>query len=463
MVMSHDAARDVAQMMMAEHGRDRDRLDRLDRYLRGRADNGPSTRDGHDLPYMPAEAGAEYRLLARRAETNWLPLVVSSVTQALYVEGYRAGEGTENAPAWQWWQANALDRHQTQVHRASLGYGVSWVTVLPGVPGPVIRGRSPRKMSAMYADPVSDDWPIYAVQVDPQRTPSGDKLSITILDDEAVYWLSSEPSSDRLTSISHEVHGLGVCPVVRFPDLLDLDGRYQGEVEQLIPIQDRLNQTTFDLLMTQTFSSFKVRTVAGMTSSEDASDEEVKRRNLQLAQDRFLTAEDHETKFGQLDESPLDGFISSIDQATRNMAAISQTPPHHLLGQMANLSAEALAAAESSLMRKVDERKHIFGESWEQVLRLASAVAGDVTGAGDMAAEVVWADTEARSLAATADALTKLANPEGLNVPRRALWSRIPGVSQTEADRWAKMAKEEDPVAELRAMIDRQTGDDGEL
>src|SRR5699024_3248572 len=84
---------------------------------------------------------------------------------------------------------------------------------------------------------------------------------------------------------------------------------------------------------------------------------------------RFLFAEDPDVKFGTLDETPLGGFIESVDMSIRHLSAIAQIPPHHLLGQIANLSAEALQAAETSLSRKVEEYRKSFGESWEQVFR----------------------------------------------------------------------------------------------
>src|SRR5690606_40342380 len=42
----------------------------------------------HRMPYMPKEAAGEYRELARRSITNMVPLIVSNLSQLLYVEGY---------------------------------------------------------------------------------------------------------------------------------------------------------------------------------------------------------------------------------------------------------------------------------------------------------------------------------------------------------------------------------------
>src|SRR5690606_2193743 len=79
---------------------------------------------------------------------------------------------------------------------------------------------------------------------------------------------------------------------------------------------------------------------------------------------RFLFAEDPDVQFGSLPAGPITPLIESVDMSIRHLAAISQTPPHHLLGQIANLSAEALLAAETALSRKIAEFQSLFGESW---------------------------------------------------------------------------------------------------
>ncbi|MFE9868915.1 hypothetical protein ACFYPZ_40935 [Streptomyces sp. NPDC005506] len=55
---------------------------------------------------------------------------------------------------------------------------------------------------------------------------------------------------------------------------------------------------------------------------------------------------------------------------------------------MANLSAEALLAAETALSRKITEFQSIFGEAWERVFRLAAEMEGDTAAQDDFAGEV---------------------------------------------------------------------------
>lgn len=238
-----------------------------------------------------------------------------------------------------------------------------------------------------------------------------------------------------------------------------------GVIEPMIPLADRINQTVFDLLVAQTYASFKVRWATGMAppverdaNGDPVLDESGNQKPLPINYNarRFLFGEDENVKFGSLDETPLGGFIESIDMSIRHLAAVSQTPPHHLLGQIANLSAEALMAAEVSLARKVAEYRTTFGESWERVFRLASELNGEAASADDFAGEVIWRDMESRSLAQVADAVGKLVDQ--VKLPRRAAWEMLPGTTQTQLERWEEWADDENPAGQLTDALHRAGG-----
>ena len=430
---------------------ERSRLNKLDKWLRW----------DHDAPHAPRQATREYRNLADRSQTPWGSLIVTSVAQAMYVDGYRASKSPDNSQAWNYWQANGMDSKQIGIHRAALGYGLSYVTVTPGVDDfgekmPVIKGVSPRRMITFYNEPEHDDWPVYALRGDPVKLESGSKgWAFRVYDDNFVYYLRSDSMGNGLEFMEWREHGLGRCPVVRYANQMDLEGRTPGEVEPFIPILARIDQTTFDRLVVQRFASWVVRTIAGM--AKPTTEEEAAAKRLKLAVDEILVATDPQTKFGSLPATSPDGFIAAYESDIRVLAAVSQTPAHEMLGQMANLSAEALAAARASLTAKVEERRYTFGESHEQTLRLAAWVMGDREGAQDRSAQVRWRDTEIRSLSQAADALGKMA--QMLGVPVQALWERVPGVTQQDVDTWKAMAAEGDSVAMLAQVLDRQSAD----
>ena len=178
------------------------------------------------------------------------------------------------------------------------------------------------------------------------------------------------------------------------------------------------------------------------------------RTKLQLRQDDILIAEDNDTKFGTLDASDLSPFIAAYRNDVETLAAVTQTPTHELTGQMANLSAEALAAARASLNQKVHERQKSFGASHVQALRLAVALEGDEQYSSDQTARVTWQDMEIRSMSQAADALGKMAVQ--LSVPPTALWAMVPGVEKTDVAEWIRLAEEGDPITKMQQELERQ-------
>lgn len=448
-MLNQEQAETTVRTLLELRRSEQDRLDVIAAYVRG----------DHNSVYVPQSARDEYTWLRKRAKVNMMRLVVTVLAQNLYVDGYRPAGLAENSEAWRYWQANRMDARQHGVHRTALKYGIGYNLVLPGEPVPVITPMSPRRMTAFYGDPVNDEWPIYAVEVTSERVKNSEgKLEtikrVRLFDDMASYRFTSSQAGQRVVFDGTEEHELGVCPVVRYLNEVDLDEdeAVAGEVEPLIELQDQVNSTTFNLLMAQQYTAFRQRWVTGMAPAADSEGRPIE--PFRPGVDRLWVAEDETTKFGEFGATDLTGYLESRKESITEMATISQTPPYYLLGVVANLSAESLAAARDGLDRKIDERKSTFGESHEQTLRLAALAAGDADAWEDTAAQVVWRDTSTRALAQTVDALGKLS--QMLQVPPQELWEKIPGVTQTDITRWKATAAQADAFSQLNQMLERQ-------
>lgn len=453
MALSESEAAKTAVTLLAMREDEQRRLKKIAAYMQGRQDS----------VYVPKGARQEYRWLIKRAKVNILPLVVTVVAQSLFVDGYRPAKADKNAKAWEYWQANRMDGRQHGLHRATLKYGIAYNLVLPGrmadQPMPVITPKSPRRMTAFYEDPVDDEWPLLAVEVKTENVAPGKARKVVHLYDERSRFMlvgdTDRPDKLQLDTGSGAVmeHGLGVCPVVRYLSGNDLDGddSVRGEVEPLFDMQDQLNATTFNRMMAEQFAAFRQRYVSGMVVEDEDGRP---RAPFAAAVDRLWVSEDPDTKFGEFSQTDLSGYLKSTEETIRHIATVSQTPPHNLLGQMANLSAEALNAARDGLNSKVAEHKSTLGESHEQTMRLSSLAAGDRAGWEDSSAQVVWRDTESRSLAQTVDALGKLT--QMLGVPPQVLWERIPGVTQQDVKRWQAAADKADALGQVGDMLNRQ-------
>ena len=427
-------------------------MDLIQSYLQGE----------HPSPYMPDGASDEYRLLAERAITNVCGLLVETPTQALYADNFRRGEelsvdadsSSDVSPEWKHWQESGLDAAQVPLHREALAYGQAFTITRRTLPGKVLtRPLSPFRTVAMYEDPAFDQWPLVGVYV--KRWPTESRGGSALIWDEVNEYHVYFDTDEKFRLLSEKPHGASVCPLTPFNAYQDLEGNTHGVIAPIIPFQNRLNQTVFDLLMAQTYNSFNVRYVTGMAPPmKRVLDPESDTYVLAIDEDgnpvpekqylnasRIFYAEDKDVKFGSLEGGDLSGFIAAAELAVRHLSSVTQTPPHFVLGQIANVSAEALEQAETSLSRKIEQFKASFGESWERVFRVALELLGE-PGWDDHAGEIVWRDLGNKSLAQIADGLGKFA--ESLDVPRRGLWSRIPNVSRQEITEWNRLREEDD-------------------
>ena len=419
----------------------------------------------HTPPKIPTFASPEIVELRRRAVLNLIGLLVSIPAQVSFVDGFRR-EGEPFPREWSAWLRNNMAAKQTSIYRAALTYGAAYVAMEElGKKKPKFSLLSTKDTVAYYTDPVNDQYPVYALTIRSHAT-KGAPGRIIYFDAEKTVHFETTLGGERkvLTVIPHK---LGHCPVVRYVCNLDDEGTVRGVIEPAVPVQDRVNQTAFDLLVTQTFSSFKVRYAAGLLGepvlNEDGTfaldaDGRQMYKPIPVSQARMLTTDDPQAKFGTLDETPLDGFIAALEASIKQFAVIGQLPPHALLGNMSNLSAETLIAAMSQTMRFAHVLKTTWGASHQSLLRL-TAIDMELgeKAADDYTSEVRWRDMSDNTLGAVVDGLGKAATM--LGIPGRALWARVPNATTQEIKEWEDAADEAatdallnaaDPVAAAR-------------
>ncbi|MFD0044736.1 phage portal protein [Pseudarthrobacter scleromae] len=417
------------------------RLGKVRRYLKGE----------HDDPYMPKGAKAEYKHLAKRAITNWTPLLSDTYSKGLFVDGYRPARSGDNLTAWSYWQENKLDARQSIVHRGALDYGTSYNLILPGTVQtrrvPLMKPLSPLRATAWYRD-VDDDFP----EVGLRRvgtTIDGARL-VEVFDKTSRYTYALPKDSGKWVLSKVEDHGQGVTPFVRFRDRLDDES--VGIIRPIINLQDRVNEVVFATLIALQYASFRQRWATGLVVPEDDDGNPIS--PFEAAVDRLWVSDSDGAKFGDFAQTELSGHMAAYESTVRTLAAVSQVSPNILTGDLVNLSADALAQMEASTQRKISEYETLFGESWELSFHLAAQAAGDPS-AADAGAQVRWRDTEARSLASTVDALGKIA--QMLQVPVEALWEKIPGVTDTDVTRWKELRDSGDVLGALVGDFQRQT------
>lgn len=431
---------------------------------------------------IPKSAPAEVREMARISRVNVCEIVVQSLVQSLIVEGIRSSRPENpddpNSPAvdalvdpvWAVWQANRLDKRQSGITAAAIGYGKAYGVVAAGVlrgqdsserEFPAVRGVSPRRMVALYED--GPDWPTEALE----RVGGG---RYVLYDAEALYPLRL--NNDTLQAAAEEptAHPFRVAPVVKYEAEDDLDDEDEppahnpvghghrlpveittGQIAQLVEIQDQVDAITFNLMVAQHYSAFRQRYILGWVDATE-------KNAMETAASQTWVFKDHpdDMELGEFSETRLDGYINSREHALKYGATLTQTPVHELTGQLINMAADALAAAEAGRDRKVELMKTSLGESHEQ---LGDLIAIAVGAEFPDDAQIVWRDTSARAFSAVVQGLGMLATQLGM--PPQELWHRVPGFTQQDIRRMKEVAAQGDSLANLTAMLDQQAGNGG--
>ncbi|HEX6685754.1 MAG TPA: phage portal protein [Candidatus Limnocylindrales bacterium] len=456
MALSPAEAQDQVQELYKRHTAERAELDVLRLYATSK----------QRLPaVIPSDASNEIKEMARTARINVISIVIDSLTQALFVDGFRARDEESGddvtVPVWEAWQANRMDKRQSGLVRATVGYGTGYMVLGQSDPErgpdlPVMRPVSPRLLTAVYGD--DDDWPRFALEKRPRTD------TWRLYDDELVWPFAYRDSRWELTG-DPSPHGLAYPPVVRFRDAEDLDlddeaepdnlvglglGRttrvVAGQIAPLMSLQDQINLTSFSLKVAEWYSAFRKIVLIGWTPA-------TKTEKVEASAATVWAFDEHpdEMRVDQLAQTELSGYIQSREAALKYAATLSQTPVHELTGQLIQMSADALAAAEAGKDRKVDERQTGMGESWEQTFQAVGELM-NVEVPND--AQVIWRDTSARSFAATVDALGKLV--QMLGIPPAELLDRVPGLTQQDVRRIKAAMESGDALANLTNMMDRQ-------
>jgi hypothetical protein len=394
------------------------------------------------IAMMDTEERRTFRALLTEARANLSELVVNAVAERLQVTGFRFGSSEDSAAAWAIWQANQMDADAEMVQTDALVQGSSFVLVQPdeeSAAGVSISPESALQACVLY-QPGSRHrrragYKRWADEATQGRT------EVLILPDQIVTW---EPGTDRRRPLV-EPNPAGVVGLIEMRPQPKTVGPPRSELLSVIPIQDRVHTTLFNRSVAVDYGANRqlwatgIKVAREVIKAEEGSPDVTRVvRPFQIGANRLLTNENPEGRFGSIAESNLQGYLDAVKQDVELLASITQTPAHYLLGTVANLSADALKAAEAGLVAKVRRRALHLGEDWEEVIRLALQLTGR-PGAADVGAEVIWADFETRTEGQRVDALVKMAT---LGVPWVVLWEKW-GATQAEIERWSELAEAE--------------------
>ena len=430
-------------------------------------------RGEHRLRYATKKYREAFGGLFDQFSDNFCALVCDAVEERLHVEGFRLGgdrDATADKDAWRIWQANQLDAESQLAHTEALVKQAAYVHVSPFVddwvdgntPSIVIEDpleciveseihnrRRRRAALKRWFDP--DDGYVYLNLYLPDRvekyrtaeqrkeagTPDMQRWVRRIVVDED--WPLEYPDGFETVPI---------VPLVNRARVSDRDGR--SEIAGVLPIQDAINKLCADMFVASEYAAYRQRYAINLETEVDENGQP--KAPFQNGIDRLWTVPPDpdgnapEVQFGEFSVADLTQYTGPIEMLIQHIASTTRTPAHYLLGQAGTFpSGESLKAVETGLVAKAQEKMAHFGESWEEVIRLAFLALNDARST-ILDSETIWRDPESRTEAEHVDALVKLST---IGVPQEQLWEDR-GYTPQQIERFKVMREEEARLAGMR-------------
>jgi hypothetical protein len=381
------------------------RMQVYDEYFEGR----------HPMAFATSQFREAFGSLLATMSDNWCQIVVTSAARRLKVQGFRFGSSkAADEAAWAIWQANGMDAQASLVHTESIKLGEAAWLIEPPMNGrkyPRITWEHPSEFIIAHAP---GDRRTRLAALKRWEGDDGYWYATLYLPDR-VWKLRSQQKANRTTGgrINWESrpgddggpNTLGVVPAAAICNDPSLRGG-RSDLAAGIPLQNAIDKLCADMLVASEFAAFRQRILSGVELPPPGTPE---RAAVMSGVSRMLTVEDPAAKVYDLPATDLKNYVNAIEMFIQHLAAQTNTPPHYLLGSMVNISGDALAAAESGLVSKVESKKDPIGEGHEDMMRLAFLSMDDMERAGADDAETLWAPAERRSFAQVVDGATKLA------------------------------------------------------
>lgn len=417
---------------------------------------------------------------------NWVPVVADSPVERLTVTGFQPYDSPADAEAWRVWQVNNLDCDSQLGFLAAVLAGRSYVLVWgdpddPETPcvtfedaGQAIVAYYPgsryRRRAALKR--WQDGYKMYATlytadelwKFERPLTRVEKPQFLADLDEQADKWLPRDPIA--LGEPNPQPNPMGVVPMVELPNRPVLVREPLSDVAPVVPLQDAVNLLWAQLFTASDFAALPQRYILGADAPKvpvyDEAGNKVGEKPLDMRTlnlERLFWVEGEGATAGSWPAANLAVYSEVIETAIGHLAAQTRTPQHYLIGKMANLSSDALIAAEVGLVKRTQEKQLWFGQALREVQRLIALAQGSAAKAkAYQAGKVLWADTESRSQSQLVAALVQL---KGIGWPFEDLARRY-GLTPDEVAQLMKMRQHEADTDPVLAMLGtRELGSGG--
>ena len=350
----------------------RPKLDLLESYVEG----------GQPLRYSTERLEEAFRDIRARFEINWCSVIVSTTLDRLQLTGFDVGNSKGKGGLLTWikniFRKKPVDKATAQAandmldaifdelhidleadkaHKAALSMESAFVIVWKTTEGDMqVYFNDPRLIHIFY----ESDNPRKKRYAAKWFRRDDDRHEITLYYiDKIEHWASKSTREDignpnDFGLESTEPNTFGIIPVFEL--------KTEGEIVKVTSLQDAINKTFADMMVSNEFGSWAQRWVIANADPGD-----LKNGPNQIWWIPSGDGVGQSASVGQFTSTPPGGFLDSMDKLASYMFTITRTPKHYLINTGANISGEALLAMEAPLTKKVERHQNKFEAGWQDI------------------------------------------------------------------------------------------------
>jgi hypothetical protein len=323
---------------------------------------------------------------------NWCTVVIDAVMDRMELYGWNTADESVNDLLSKIWASSGLALESNEVHESAMICGESFLI------GWQDEGRDlefyyndPRKAAVFY-DPDhpkvkkfaakwwDDDDGCHMVLYYP------DRLEKYFARGRQMVEIDANAGGFRVFQLEvSERNPYGVIPVFHFRNALRI---VKSDLKNVVELQDAVNKLLCDMMVTAEFDAFPARYVIS-----NADIETLKNSPGQIWDLPAGFGEGQGTSVGTLEAANLANYSDQINDIASAIAVITATPKHYFERTSAQVSGEALITMEAPLVKKVEKKRELFGDVWQEVAVFALLVSGITAQKSDIQPQ--WGPAEA--------------------------------------------------------------------
>jgi hypothetical protein len=369
---------------------------------------------------------------------NLCPIVVDAPVDRMEVLNF-SGDN-ENATiagaAWAIWQRETLELVSSEVHTEAVKCGEGYLIVWADEDN-VARFYAQDPRQCVVVEDEGTGKPLFAAK---QWLTSDKYVRLTLYYPDRIlkYITRKKYNGTDQTQIKEssfvplDLHGeeaetpnaYGVIPMFKFET--------QPVLTNAIPMQDALNKTVADRLVSQEFGAFRQRWATGLTPPTNELTG-IPTLPFKAGVDRLWFTNDAQVKFGEFDATDIEPYLKAADSDRLEMARVTGTPLHFFsINTSDAISGEALKTLESRFTKRVHRLTLNFGTVWAKVMQFALQIEGNASAQN---LTVQWQSPEQRSEKELCDTLVV---KQTLGVPDEVLWEEL-GYTEEDITKFEKL------------------------